>query len=111
MSLGLEGLTAGTIHVSLENASGTVLAAGTAGAANLSEAISNFSVPAAGTYYAHLTAFQSNVNVTQPVSYSLVVTRNASFDAEPNDSLATAQRPSIRSRWIWLPTTTMTRDF
>ncbi len=63
---------------------GTVLASGTAGATNLTAAISQFAFAAAGTYYLRVSGDAS-------VPYNVVVTRNAAFDTEPNDTFATAQ--------------------
>jgi autotransporter-associated beta strand protein len=84
LTLGLMGLAAESIHLSLEDGAGTTLAAGVAGAANLTETISDFTVGSAGVYYACVTS-------SQALPYSLVITRNADFDTEPNDSLAAAQ--------------------
>ena len=42
-----------------------------------------FVAPATGTYYVRIAG--------APVEYSLVVARNADFDTEDNDSIATAQ--------------------
>ena len=84
ISVGVAGLTAGALHVSLTDASGTVLAVGAAGATNLAETISDFAVAAGGTY-------EVLIYGDAGVNYSLVVTRNASFDTEPNDLLTTPQ--------------------
>jgi hypothetical protein len=78
------GLSSGTIHVSLTDASGTVLATGRSGASNLTEVISDFAVTASGVYNAM-------VSGDAGMNYSLVLTRNASFDTEPNNSTATSQ--------------------
>jgi len=83
VTLGLTGLTAGTIHLGLENATGTPLAIGVAGATNLTEAISNFAIPATGVYYAR-------INGLSTAPYSLVITRNAGFDTEPNNTIPQA---------------------
>ena len=84
VTVGVSGLFASTLHVSLTDASGTVLALGTPGASNLQEVISDFAVTSSGTY-------NVLVSGTASMNYSLVVTRDASFDTEPNNSLATAQ--------------------
>src|SRR5207249_195644 len=65
---------------------GVTLATGVAaaGGANLHLVINNFAAPLAGTYYVVITGTGSS-------SYGLVITRDATFDIEPNDSLATAQ--------------------
>ena len=72
------------LNLDLLNASGTVLASGTAGSTNLTAAISQFAFAAAGTYYLRVSGDAN-------VPYSVVVTRNAAFDTEPNDTFATAQ--------------------
>src|SRR5262249_11233117 len=59
---------------------------------NVDKVITDFVAPATGTYYARFStpgAF-SGASFT-PSDYTLVVTRNADFDAEGNSSLATAQ--------------------
>ena len=83
-SLVARSLTAGSISLTLQDASGTVLTSGAGGAINLDQSIQNFVAPVAGTYYAVITG----ASVTQ---YNLVVTRGAAFEKEPNNSLATAQ--------------------
>jgi hypothetical protein len=73
----------GTVTVTLENGSGTVLATGQTGPTNYSQAISNFVPQAGGTYYIDIHG--------NDINYSLTVTRDAAFDTEPNNSQATAQ--------------------
>jgi streptogramin lyase len=73
----------GTATVTLQDGSGTVLATATTGPANFTQVISNFVAPASGTYYIDV----HGNNFT----YSLTVTRDAAFETEPNDTLATAQ--------------------
>jgi hypothetical protein len=78
-------LAPGNVGVELVDGHGSVLAAGVAGATNLSNVISNFDfVLNPGTYYARVTGDAG-------LPYSLVVTRKAAFDTEPNNSSATAQ--------------------
>ncbi len=85
VSLALTNLSAGNVDVQLIGTDGTtVLASGVSGATNLNEAIQNYQITSTGTYYAKVTG-QGNV------PYSLVVTRNAAFDAEANNNQATAQ--------------------
>jgi hypothetical protein len=84
LTLGSKSLATGTVLIDLLDGGGTTLASGAGGPTNLDEAISNFAVPAAGTYYARVTS-----GASQP--YNLVVTRNAAFDTEANDTFATAQ--------------------
>ena len=84
LTAALTGLTSGTVHLSLTDASGTVLALGAPGATNLTEAISNFSVTAGGQYCVFTPG-------TSGVNYSVVLTRNASLDTEPNNSKTSPQ--------------------
>ena len=70
-------------QLELCDATGLVLAHA-AVTADLSQAIQHFTVPQAGTYYARVTSQAAG-------PYQLVVTRNATLDIEPNDTLATAQ--------------------
>lgn len=85
-TLALKALTAGAVNVELQDGTGTVLAVGSAGATNLDKVISNFFVATAGTYYARVSGASA--------TYSLVVTRNAAFDTEGNDTFGTAQNIS-----------------
>jgi hypothetical protein len=85
-TLALTNLSPGNLSLSLENAAGATVATGGTSATNVNSVISDFVAPAAGTYYARVVG--TNVNGT---NYSLVVTRNAEFNTEGNDSLATAQ--------------------
>ena len=62
----------------------TLLALGTVVSTNVSEVISDFKATTAGTY-------TIAVSGTPGTSYSLVITSNADFDTEPNNSFATAQ--------------------
>jgi hypothetical protein len=81
----LKELAPGDINVLLRNAAGTsTLATGTAGPANVDKVIYNYGPLAAGTYNLAITG-QTNT------PYSLVVTLGAVFDAERNDTYATAQ--------------------
>jgi hypothetical protein len=89
-TLALNALASGTINVELLDSTGVVAASGVAGPTNIDKVISNFVVPAAGTYYARVSAAVS-------LLYNLVITSNAAFDTEPNDSFATA-RPLAGNR-------------
>src|SRR5262249_13367418 len=73
----------GTATVTLEDGSGNVLATATTGPTNFTQVISNFVASATGTYY--LDVHGNNIN------YGLTVTKDATFDQEPNSSQATAQ--------------------
>ncbi len=68
----------------LRDSADVVVATGVGGSTNLDMVINNFTAAAAGTYYARVTA-------TTNVPYNLVVTRNAAFDTEANDTFATSQ--------------------
>ena len=85
-TLALTGLTIGDLTLALEDSSGTTLAVGRGGTTNLSQVINNFVATTKDTYYVRVTG-SSSVGT----DYSLVVTRNADFDTEANDSFATAQ--------------------
>ena len=71
-------LTAGQLQLQLENGSGQTLALGGSDANNVSQYIDGFVAPSSDYYYASVTG-SSNVQ------YSLVVTRNAEFNLEPDD--------------------------
>jgi hypothetical protein len=73
-----------TFSLELFNPNGDVAATGVTETTNFDLAISNFMAPAAGTYYAR-------IGGSGRQNYTLVVTRQAVFDAENNSSLATAQ--------------------
>jgi hypothetical protein len=75
------------LTVELRNSSDIVLATGVGGSANLNSVIQNFAVPTGGTYYARV----SGGSGLTSVPYRLVVTKNAAFDTEGNDTPASAQ--------------------
>ncbi len=75
VSLVATALTGSLVNLALESADGTTLRTG--------QTINNFVAPAAGTFFARITGDGGD--------YSLVVTRNADFNTEPNDTSATAQ--------------------
>jgi hypothetical protein len=83
-TLGLKALTGAGLGLELQDAAGTVLATGAAGAANLDRVINNFTAPAAGTYYVRV--FGGGA-----ATYSLLTTRDAAFDNKVNNTSATAQ--------------------
>src|SRR5262249_7821398 len=85
-TLALKGLSGSGVHEELLDPTGTPLVLGHTGPTNEDEVISDFIAPASGTYYAHITSSSKS-----PVDYSLVLTVNAGFDTENNDSIATAQ--------------------
>ena len=83
----LAAKASGTLGLDLLNSGGSVIATGVGGPTNLDSVINGFVIPSSGTYYARITGGGGASNV----AYNLVVTRNAAFDNEPNDSFATAQ--------------------
>ena len=70
------------ITVELQNAAGTTLATGVA-AGSIDQVIDDFVVTTSGSYYLKVSGNGSD--------YSLVVTRNATLEIEPNSDLASAQ--------------------
>ena len=80
----LENLSGVGTNVFLEDCAGTVLATGSGGATNYDSGIGNFVITTGGTYFLR-------VSGTVAASYNLVVARNAAFDTEGNDTIATAQ--------------------
>ncbi|HUR55183.1 MAG TPA: pre-peptidase C-terminal domain-containing protein, partial [Gemmataceae bacterium] len=85
----LTSLGSGPVGVTLQNAAGVTVASGAG--------LSHFVAPASGTYYAV-------VNGLPLTDYSLVVTRNAGFDTEGNNDIASAQSilsPQVAGRqWV-----------
>ncbi len=75
-----------TAHVSLYNPIGALVAQGTTGSTNLHEVISDFIAATSGNYYLLVSGGGAD-----GADYNLVVTRNAEFDAEMNNSFASAQ--------------------
>lgn len=76
--------SATNMDVAVLNSGGTVVATGTAGSTNLEKVISGYTAPSAGAYYLRVSGFTS-------ADYQLVTTKGGAFDAEPNDTFATAQ--------------------
>ena len=85
-TLAVTGLTAGNLALELRDSSDAVLATGLP-SINLSSIISNFAPAVGGTYFARI----SGGSASSSVPYSLVVTKNAAFDTEGNNTAATAQ--------------------
>jgi streptogramin lyase len=73
----------GTATVTLEDSMGNVLATAVTGPTNFSQVISNFVAASGGTYY--IDVHGNNIN------YGLTVTKDATFDSEPNNSQVAAQ--------------------
>ena len=72
----------GSVSLALLDDTGATLTYGLSGAGNVSQTIQDFVVPVTGTYY---------WRVSGHGAYSLLITQGASFDLEPNDSVAAAQ--------------------
>ncbi|HVK17593.1 MAG TPA: S8 family serine peptidase [Fimbriiglobus sp.] len=83
-TVALTALGGGSVQVELLGPTGTPLALGSGGVANVDRVIRNFLATANGTYYLRVTG-------TPGVAYSLVVTRNAAFDSETNNDIGSAQ--------------------
>ncbi len=85
VTLGVKAFGMATANVALLDSGGVVVATGVGGSTNLDSVVNNFAIGAGGTYYARVTSTAS------AAAYNLVVTRNAAFDTEANDTFATAQ--------------------
>jgi hypothetical protein len=75
----------GTYILQLRDSGDNVVATGVGGATNVNSMISNFVAPSSGNYFVRVTSLNSLT------PYNLLVTKNAAFDTETNDSFATAQ--------------------
>jgi hypothetical protein len=84
VSAALKNLSGVGTNVFLEDCAGTVLATGAGGSTNYDSGIGNFLITTGGTYFLR-------VSGTVAATYDLVVTRNAVFDTEDNDTIATVQ--------------------
>jgi hypothetical protein len=84
VSAALKNLTGSGTNVFLEDCAGTVMATGAGGSTNYERGILKFPITTGGTYFLR-------VSGTVAATYDLVVTRNAAFDTEGNDTIATAQ--------------------
>ncbi len=73
-----------SVQVTLVDGNGNVLATGTSGASNVDSEIQNYVAKTTGTYYVEITGAPG-------VQYSLAVTRGATFELKPNDTMSTAQ--------------------
>lgn len=76
----------GSAGLELQDAAGTTVATAGSGPTNVDQIISNFIAPASGTYYARISSLSDSAS-----DYTLLVTRNADFDTEGNDDIASAQ--------------------
>ena len=80
--IAVNGVAGGRFTVELQDAAGVPLAIGAAGV-NFSSSIQPFVPATSGRYYVHVTGDADQ-------AYSLIVTRDAEFNIEPNDSPASA---------------------
>ena len=85
-SVELKALSSGTVNLQLRDSTGATLANAIAGPANLDRVLTDFTAATAGTYYLEV------AGGTAGVGYSLVVTKNAEFNIEPNSTIAQAQQ-------------------
>ncbi len=96
-TVALTGLGGGNADLALLGPDGTTLALGHAGPSNVDEILSNFIATTTGTYYLRVTGDQG-------AEYSVVVTRNADFDTEGNNDIASAKEliaPEVGGRrWV-----------
>jgi hypothetical protein len=76
--------TPGALDVAILDTTGAPAATGVVGATNVDEIVSNYVAPIAGTYYMRISG-PANID------YQATVVTGGTFDAEPNDSFATAQ--------------------
>ncbi|MBO0861006.1 MAG: PxKF domain-containing protein, partial [Chloracidobacterium sp.] len=83
-TLVVKSLSGAPASVALLDSSGAVITTGVGGSRNVDSSISNFVAPTSGVYYAKVTS-------STTVPYDLVITRNATFDLEGNDTVANAQ--------------------
>jgi len=95
-TVAVTALSTGNVSVELQNSAGTTVATGSGPRINVAEVISNFVAPATGTYFA--------VVGSGGVDYGLLVTRNANFDTEDNNDLASAREvpstPVAGRQWV-----------
>src|SRR5262249_14891834 len=84
-TLALKALTGSGLNVELYDSSGALLQTGATGPTNFDRTL-NYTAATAGTYFARV------INTgTSNTTYSLLATRNAAFDTEPNSTSAAAQ--------------------
>jgi PKD domain/RTX calcium-binding nonapeptide repeat (4 copies) len=88
-TLALKDLTGSGSGLSVDvfDGAGNLVPTTSASATNV-DRLATFTAASAGTYYARV------ANTPGSVNYSVVVMKNAAFDAEPNDAFATAQNIS-----------------
>ena len=85
ISVALENVAEGGATLALQDAAGNVVATGEGGATNLDLAIRNYVAAGGGVYYVVVASVQTDAR------YNLVVTRDAAFDTERNDTFGAAQ--------------------
>src|SRR5262249_27557067 len=87
VSAALKNLSGVGTNVFLEDCAGTVLATGAGGSTNYDSGIRSFPITTGGNYFLR-------VSGTVAATYDLVVTRNAAFHTEDNETIATAPNPN-----------------
>jgi methionine-rich copper-binding protein CopC len=80
----VRSLNGKNVQITLQDATGKVLASGVGGSTNVTQSIQNFVASAAGTYYVEVTGDAG-------VAYSLTITRSANFDIEAHNTYFQAQ--------------------
>lgn len=97
----LQAFGGGNIGLDLRDSAGTVLTLGQSDlSTDISQAIFDFVAPATGAYYLNVTGLSGPDFFTGIPLYSLVVTRNAAFEAFPNDTLATPEDMGLTGQII-----------
>ncbi|CAN5586180.1 hypothetical protein BH11PLA2_BH11PLA2_46040 [soil metagenome] len=87
VSVGLNSLAAGTLTLQLFDTNGTsLIATGSTGSTNITSAISNVSLPVAGTYFVAVSSGGATAT-----SYNLSILSDTVADAETNDTALTAE--------------------
>ncbi len=83
-TIGVKSLGGPAAELELQDASGAALARGAVSGSGFDRSVARFVSTSGGTYYARISGGTG-------ASYQLLVLKNADFDNEPNDTLATAQ--------------------
>src|SRR5262249_15684591 len=82
----LKGISSTTVNAQLRDSTGTtVLATAVAGPTNLDRVLTDFTASTAGTYYLVVSSTVAGV------TYDAVLTRNAEFNTESNNTIAQGQ--------------------
>jgi autotransporter-associated beta strand protein len=84
VTIGAAASSGSSVALALRDGAGDLLVSGSAASGSFQQQISNFTAAAAGTYYVQVTGSGAS-------QYSLTLVRNADFDNQSNNSLASAQ--------------------